>query len=310
VSDDELVVDFGSIGLWFWNEGSWVQLSGVNPSGMFAVDDDHDGKDEIHVDFGSLGLWRCDLDGYVWTQLSGVNPYYGLQMDIWVAGWQEGCWIFPTYGIWNIYPGNYTQLTGTVTSADDHASAQITATTGREDLVIDFGSLGMWLYKGDSSGWVQISSWSPNRVKPVKFVGGQDYELLAESNDDGGLYWGNWNGSGMTWNLIMASGHDSIHWCETFDRDGTDSGDEEVIIPADTGGCYIYDYSAASLTQFITVGTNWPINFLVKGDYYNRGYDSTMAFVFSSTSANPGLWLWDQTEGWTHISGVVPDGSY
>ncbi len=319
-ADDELVVDFGSIGLWFWNEGSWTQLSGVNPTGMFATDDDNDGVDEMHVDFGSLGIWRCDFSGYTWMQYSNLNPYYGLRSDYWTAGYDEGAWLFPTYGVWLLYvnvSGSpvYEQITGTVNSNDDHASAKFTNASGAEDLVMDFGSLGIWLFKQNvGGGWVQVSTMNPNRVKEVKFVGGQDYELLAEDNS-GGLYWGNWNGSGMDWTLILASGYDSVNWCETFDQDGTDSGDEEVIIPSSTGGCWIYDYSAGeTLNGFINIGSNWNINFLVKGDYYGRGYDSTMVFVFSATSDSPGVYLYDKqstwSASWVKISSNVPDGAY
>ncbi len=28
---DEIAADFGLIGLWLWNNGSWAQLSGLNP---------------------------------------------------------------------------------------------------------------------------------------------------------------------------------------------------------------------------------------------------------------------------------------
>ncbi len=90
---------------------------------------------------------------------------------------------------------------------DDHASARFTNAAGAEDLVMDFGGLGMWLYGEAWGPWTQISTWDPNRIKEVKFVGGsQDYELLAESNA-GGLYWGNWNGSAFTWTLITNDDH-------------------------------------------------------------------------------------------------------
>jgi hypothetical protein len=316
IADDELVVDFGSLGLWYWDWG-WSQISGVNPTGMFGTDDDGDGADEIQVDFGSLGVWHFDPDTWSWKQLSNLNPYYGLRMDYWTPGYQEGVWNFPTYGMWNMFMQgtsvHYQQLTGTVTSEDDFASADFgVTTTGAEDLVADFASLGLWLYKGDRSGWVQISTMNCNRIKEVKFVGGQDYELLAEENGTRYLYWGNWNGSSFTW--IRIGSYDSTApigpgFCETFDKDGTDSGDEEVVIPRSTGGADLFDYSAGStLTLFIN--TPYFVNFMVKGDYYGVGRDSTMAFVFSASSPQPGLWLYETSHGITKISSSVPDGIY
>ena len=319
--DDELIVDFGALGLWRWDyngyPGNWAQWSGVNPWAMFATDDDEDGIDEVHVDFDTMGVWR--LDEPAWTQLSVLIPYNGLRMDAWDYGYEEGAWSFPTYGVWNIYWVGvpiYEQLTGTVNGNDDHASAQFTSTAGAEDLVMDFSTLGIWLYKEDGSGWVQVSTMNPNRVKEVKFYGGQDYEyeLLVEDNL-GGLYWGDWNGGGMNWTLITADdiGPGSA-WCETFDYDGTDGGEEEVIIPWTSGGASIFNYSAgSSLTPFLV--NSYYVNFMVKGDYYGRGRDSTMAFVMGASSPMPGVWLYEKDSGgaltgWYQISTYVPDGLY
>jgi len=316
VNDDELVVDFGSLGLWMiWDPATvtWYQLSGVDPDGMFSTDDDNDGRDELHVDFGSLGLWRYDLDNSSWIQLSGLDPLLGLRMDAGYAGYEEGCHMFLTHGVWNIYgsPPVYIQLTGTVTANDDHASAKFTNSAGAEDLIVDFGGLGLWLYKEDLSGWVQASSMSANRVKEVKFAGTQDYELLAEDNV-GGLYWGNWNGGGMTWTLITDDdiGPGSA-WCETFDIDGNDNGDEEVVIPWAAGGAGLFDYSAGSVLMKNFISSSYFIKYLVKGDYYNRGYDSTLAVVYVAPSPQVGIFLTEPGTGagnW--ITHQIPDGLY
>jgi hypothetical protein len=90
--------------------------------------------------------------------------------------------------------------------------------------------------------------------------------------------------------------------------DGTDAGDEEVVIPMTSGGALFYDYSGSGLTTWF-IG-NWKINFMVKGDCYGRGYDSTLAAVLDSTSDNPGLWLWDLSTGWVHLSSYIPDDIY
>ena len=318
--DDELIVDFGATGLWLHDGGTtWIQLSGVNAQGMFAVDDDLDGVQEIQVDFGTIGIWRNDAGGpSSWEQYSGLNPYYGLKTNYGNIALDEGTWTFDSVGMWALYQSGgsnfYRQLTGTVTYEDDFASADFTS-LGSEDIVADFASLGLWLWKSNSSGWVQISPMSANRVKEVKFVGGsQDYELLAEDNA-GGLYWGNWNGSTFVWTLITNTDiGPSSAFCETFDYDGTDSGDEEVIIPWTAGGAVMFDYSAGS-SQTAFINTGYFVKFVVKGDYYNRGHDSTLAVAFTSASGQPGLWLFEKDSGgseggWHLLSSVVPDGVY
>lgn len=312
--DDELIVDFGALGVWMWNLGTpaWTQLTGVSPSSMFASDDDGDGKDEIWFDYGNVGLgvWHYDWDLYAWRMISNLNPYNGLRMDAWVYGWPEACWSFPTYGVWNIYGSWYTQLTGTTTSNDDHASAQFTNTAGAEDLVMDFGSLGIWLCNEDDVSWTQISTMSPNRIREVKFMGVSDYELLIEDNL-GGLYWWNWNTSGGTSTLITNTDiGPGAAWCEPFDKTGGDSGDEEVFIPWNAGGAAIFDYSAGStLTPWIN--TAFFVKFAVRGDYFGRGRDSTLAIAFTSASPTSGLWLYDgHTDSGNWISFNIPDGAY
>ncbi len=115
-SDAEIAVDFGTLGLWYWNEGSWSQLSGVNPEGMIAVDSDNDGDDELQVDFGTLGVWEWDVTSSAWLQISGLNPYYGLKMDVGGYLYEEGCWLFPTVGVWNIFQSSSSSSTYTILS--------------------------------------------------------------------------------------------------------------------------------------------------------------------------------------------------
>lgn len=73
---DEIVADFGALGLWRWKHGvypgTWLQISGANAGGALAVDDDCDGGQELQVDFGSLGLWRYDAAGGAGTWISDL----------------------------------------------------------------------------------------------------------------------------------------------------------------------------------------------------------------------------------------------
>ena len=120
---DELIVDFGSNGVWVYagliGAGTWYQISGVNPSWIFSVKWGDAGDEEIIGDFGSFGLWTWDYSGYpgVWTQLSGVNPEQGFAVD------------------------------------DDG--------DGNDEIEIDFGSLGLWRYDLDTGVWMQFSAINP-----------------------------------------------------------------------------------------------------------------------------------------------------
>ena len=122
-TDDKIIGDFGALGLWIWNygayPGAWTQISGLSAEWAFAADDDNDTHQEIFVDFGATGLWHWDNDGPLWTQYSGLNPDHGFRMDSYLYGYEEGCILFPTAGVFRFYSGAqllllYQQLTGTV----------------------------------------------------------------------------------------------------------------------------------------------------------------------------------------------------
>ncbi len=320
VNDEDAVFDFGTAGLWYWDLGAWTQLSVANAQGMFAVDDDFDSRQEVQVDFGALGVWRYDRDDLSWTQLSGLDPYNGLRTDLGEAGHEEGCWSFPGVGVWTITKSAtsdtwyYEQLTGTENADEDRASAHFTDAAGAEDLVADFGSLGLWLCKGSDKSWLKISPMSAKLIKEVQFADDAAAELLAE-DENGGLYMGNWNGDGFNWTLItseqIASSSAAL---ETFDQDGTDGGDEEIMIPLASGGASIYDFSAGgSLSPFINGA--YILSSAIKGDYYGRGRDSTLAVAFGAGSASPGFWLYEKDvnpalSGWTRLSISIPDGGF
>ena len=73
-SADEILFDFGSNGLWLWNDGSRTQMTEDDPEYIIAADTDGDSADELVVDFGALGLWLWN-DG-VWTYLTNDNPEF------------------------------------------------------------------------------------------------------------------------------------------------------------------------------------------------------------------------------------------
>ena len=63
---EELVLDAASLGLWIWN-GSWAQMSGVNPDALVWANVDADPADELVVDFGAAGIWL--YNGGSWSQI-------------------------------------------------------------------------------------------------------------------------------------------------------------------------------------------------------------------------------------------------
>jgi hypothetical protein len=56
-SQDEVVGDFGALGLWSNNGGVWNVLAGSDAEHMIVIDREPDGAHEIVADFGASALW-------------------------------------------------------------------------------------------------------------------------------------------------------------------------------------------------------------------------------------------------------------
>jgi hypothetical protein len=100
-ANDELFAAFGSLGLWFYNNGTWTQVSGVDPDSMISITAINTADDELVVDFGSLGLWYWD---WGWYQISGVNPQGMFALDDDQDGADEIQVDFGSIGIWRFDP--------------------------------------------------------------------------------------------------------------------------------------------------------------------------------------------------------------
>ncbi len=310
-SDQELIGDFGAAGLWLWDyngyPGDWTMLSGLNASWAFAVDDDNDGRDEIYVNFGATGLWQYDHDGPIWRQASGLNAYHGLRMDTFAFGYEEGCFLFPSAGVWRIYTSGtlfyINQLSGTVTTEDDHASASFTNGLA-EDLVMDFAGLGLWLLTDQSqTDWRQISADSFDRIKTVKLDAG-NVGLAMRSNTRSGLfYWNCTAGLPGTETRLNALSPDAFGFVEPFSGTWAD-GDEELAVDYGANGLWLYEQTGGAWTQLS--GQN--PEFMVADDYWGDGEDTCLVADMGAA----GLWIYDgYFHYWTQISGVSPDnGTY
>lgn len=64
----QLVADFGASGLWFYDSGTWEELSSGQPDNMVYSAE----TATLYVDFGTGGLWQWD--GSNLTNLSWGNP--------------------------------------------------------------------------------------------------------------------------------------------------------------------------------------------------------------------------------------------
>lgn len=142
VFSNDVLVDFGSAGLWaFTNNSNWAQLHGLNPESI-VTGEFNNGFDDVVVDFGAQGLWAF-VDNNLWVQIHGLNPDGMAAGDITGTGPSELLVDFGSGGLWSLTNGiNWLQLHGlnpdSVTAGDIDGG-------GIDDVLVDFGTIGSTL---------------------------------------------------------------------------------------------------------------------------------------------------------------------
>jgi hypothetical protein len=319
---DEVAMDFGTMGAWMWNAGSWSQLTASNPEHMIAFDVDGNGDKELAVDLGTLGLWMWN--GGAWSQLSANDPEFLIAADTNNNGVDELFVDFGTLGLWwRQENGTFTQLTsidpqniiaadidadgadevvadlGTpglwawdrvgsawtqLTGAD--ANAVVGADTnndGRDAVVAGIGSLGVWLW--DAGAWTQLSGVLTDNLFGGNFVSGGGREIAGDFGSVGLWLW-----NGSAWSLLSGVNADDL---AAADLDG--NGVDEAAV--DFGLVGLWVWNGGVWTQLSGVN---PENILA-GDIDSDTHKELIVDFGSF-----GVWLWNDG-AWTQLSGVNPD---
>ena len=217
-SNNDLAVDFGSLGLWYYNSTSWSRISTSNPQWLTAYngslaadfgatyglyqydgsawtqistsDADNTGNTMVSynnglaVDFGSSGLYY--YNGTSWSQLSTNNPE-------WLAAYNGTLGAdFGAYGLYSYNGSAWSQIsTG---NADNAGNTMVAYNNG---LAVDFGSLDLYYYNGTS--WSQLSTNNP------EWLTAYNGSLVG----DFGSTWGLWQYDGTSWTQISTSDADN-----------------------------------------------------------------------------------------------------
>jgi hypothetical protein len=307
-----LLCDFGTAGLWYWRySGSWsgqfVKITTADPDNtVFVSDWDNDGDDEVFLTFGANGLWVYDKgETTILTKLHATIPNMdcSLRCDLWTAGWDEVAFSYGAEGLWTVYlnkSGPDWQKINASNSSFDNATANVEGTSADEELIIDFGTTGMWLYDGYT--WHRLSSNDPFDVVPVAF-GAADDELLVQFDPavSTGLWMWNYSGYPGTWTLLSSTQTDyDGGFCEPFDPD--QDGREEAAVDFAANGLWIYDHDGTSWTK---ISSNNPAFMIAANIYTGSSYKSDLIVDFEAS----GLWrYYGHTSTWTQLTTFSPDG--
>ena len=154
---------------------------------------------------------------------------------------------------------------------------------GADEMAVDLGSTGAWLYNGGS--WSQLTASNPESLVAADVDGDSVDELLADLAG-GGLWL--WNAG--AWNQLSGVNVDSLA-AGDVDADGADE------VAADFGAAGLWLSNGGAWTQLSGVNVEQVITANVNG---LGGYE--IIGDFGAT----GLWLWSGGS-WSQLSGVNAD---
>jgi hypothetical protein len=140
-----------------WAAGLWyvpAKMTNNIPEAVTAIRFSGDDEDELAADFGAQGLWLFDAAGD--ETLNG--------------SWTKIAWNDPGPMI----------------------AANLEGGTGDEELVVDFESLGVWVYSTNNEffqqGWTQISYNNPDFIIRFKPYASSEVEWLIGDFGSAGLW--------------------------------------------------------------------------------------------------------------------------
>ena len=276
----EAVVDFGTVGIFLYNGGSWMQLSCANPEGLMAADVDGDSVAELLADMGPIGLWLWNAGA--WNQLSGLNVERMAAGDVDADGAEEVVGDFGTVGLWLYNGGTWSQLSGV--NADYVDCANLDG-SGGEEIIGDFGSIGLWIW--NTGAWTQLSGANADYMAFGDADGLPGEELVGDFGSIGLWLWSQTGG----WTQLSGVNADYLVRVQA-------DGDAAAEFVGDFGALGLWIWNGGIWDQL----SGADAEFMVGVDSDGNGTDE------GGVDFGPlGLWLGDFTAGWTQLSGVNPE---
>jgi len=167
---------FPGVGVWrlWWLGGPILQqMTGTVTEGDDNVSAILMGgtAEDLVIDFGELGAWLSKYDKLAeWYQIITESPAW-LQAVNFVGDANYELLFVPNSGpglyIWDYsgFPGTLTKIHDTYPDADGKTEVfdpnGNTEAGGDEEVAVDFGTLGLWMYDSTTAGWTQLSGSNP-----------------------------------------------------------------------------------------------------------------------------------------------------
>jgi hypothetical protein len=277
--DDEAALDFGALGVWIWDGGSWFQITTNNPENMVPIDIDGDGIDEIALDLGNQGLWLWNSGTLSLLNLN--NAEFMIAADTDGNGTEELIIDYGTQGLWWRQENGYMNR---ITNFDAHNMVAIDIDgDGNKEIVVNFGLSGLWVW--DSGVWSVLTSSNSISMVRANIYGDKDDGLASGIPPYGTWLWD----SGM-W--AQLSGVPATNLISGHMVDGTGqqiAGDFRIL------GLWLWSVNGWNQLS------GREVDYIIAADIDGDGNDEIV-----SDFDNLGLWLWDSGT-WSQLTGVNPE---
>lgn len=309
----ECVIDFGSLGVYFWDPvGGFQFLTGDNPTAIIGIDVNINSGLEVVGDFGSQGIWLYSY-GQPWTQLTTDNPSLMFAADDDGDGYDELHAVFPGLGVWryDYDTGNWMNYTL------DNPSYGLKMDGGAlnyHEGAYSFGGQGTWSVYSNTSGstvyWNQLTSDAFSDDFASARVGIANSEDLILDFFTQGLwlvdsdYWGS-----PQWYQLTT---DDPYDIRTVNFAG-DTYDEVVVTFGGVAGLWLWDYAGSwpgTWTQLTGDTPDWDEAFCEPVDYNGTTETSPIDVELAvDFGTGVGLWMYNSTLSgtkWTQLTGDSP----
>lgn len=287
---DDLVLDFGSYGLWKRiDSGAYTQLHIGDPTMIGFSDLDGNGQADLIADFDVYGMWMYLNNSSMPIYLRSGSPESIVGIDFNHDGKGDVAFDYGSYGLWifNYIAGSWTQLhTG---NPDQIILADIDGNQW-DDLIVDFGSYGLWVYLNGATTPTYLHGGNPSRIGSADTDGSGRDDLVIDFGAPYGI-WAYMNNSG--WSYLRSGTANQIVRAD-LDNNGVD----DVVV--DFGDPYgIWAYMDNTSWAYLRSGV--PTS-LVTADLDTNGQDDLVMDYGAY-----GIWVYYNNSFWAYLRGGGTD---
>jgi hypothetical protein len=292
---EDIVVDFGQIGLWGrMNDSEWFKLSNLSPDRIAVGDIDSSDQDDIIADFASAlgGIFvKRDKIG-AWTQLHNFASETLASGDLDGGGRQDVVVDFgPLLGLWaRMNDNNWMKLSNS--SPDALVLADMDG-NGQAEVIADFGStLGGLFVKHNLGGWNKLHNASPLAMTSGDLDGNGKDDVLIHFPAIG--FWARMNDS--DWLKLHNGAPDLI---ASGDVDGNGMDDVLASFGSSVGGLW----QKLNLGGWSKISNSVPDQ-MVTGDIDGTTRDDVIADFGTSLG---GIYVRRDNAGWIKLHNTSPE---